>query len=494
VPVVVSIAALGGVSASYMAQAEVQSASGSLRRIQSRALAWSGVQAAMTELAQQRDAILRGERPQLTGEWELYADSAGRRAVVRIIATRMGDLATGEQTRLDVNTAGAEMLAALQIEEPLVQAIIAARDRRPFASIAELLEVEGMTPELLFGDDWDDPLPEMSDTPSLRGAPAFAGEGAGPMVLADRLTVFSFDPNVQAGLGPGGATHRGRLRINLNTPWSDRLAGAIEDRFGRPAMETARGIMASGIKIDSMGAMIRLAAVNNADKRAWPILFDVFTVVDDQYVAGLVNLNDAPAEILACIPGISSDASLKIVEARAQLSPESRQSVLWPLIENILSTEEMASAADHLTTRSSQWRLTVEGGFVRAEDRSSWAQMAGETLEDRVMLEAVIDIASERPRIAYLRDVTLRPIASRLASAIGGMSEEEPTGILDGLTEPVEQEAFGVWTEREPPAITIPEVPGGGPIEPDATEAGSMAGDQRIGRWTPGRVRKEEGR
>jgi DNA uptake protein ComE-like DNA-binding protein len=499
--VVVSLAALTGASATYMAQAEVQSASGSLRRVQSRALAWSGVQAVMAELAEQREAILRGEPAQLTQEWELFADSSGRRAVVRIVPGISGEPLASEQSRLDLNLATAEMLIAAGFDEQIAAAIVAARDRQPLESVAELLGIEGITPEILFGEGWEDPA--SSDESGLRADRAATGElfGAGPAPsLADMLTVFSFDPNVQAGLGPGGDAHRGRLRININTPWSDRLGRAVEERFGKPAADAAGAIMRGGTKIETLGALIQLASLNNADSRILPILLDTFTVVNAEYLRGVVDMNTAPAEVLACIPGISSDAAAQIVEARSQISLDSRQSILWPLTEGILGSSEMGRAADYLTTRSCQWRVVVEGGFIPAGDRSSWEDLGTDALQDRIVLEAVIDIASERPRVAYLRDVTLRAVANRLAADIGQAPEADLPTIVDEPAplefwpEPPRAGGFGDWPGRNMPSARTPEVAAQGPIEPDADEGGTMAGDQRIGRWTPGPARKEEGR
>jgi DNA uptake protein ComE-like DNA-binding protein len=491
--VVVSLAALGGASAMWVASAEVEGASGSLRRLQGRAVAWSGVQATMAELASQRQGILNGEMPRLTEEWEVYTESSGRRAVVRLVADGAGAKIHSEQARLDVNTAGRAMLQAIGLEEELAQAIVSRRQRQPFFSTLELLEVEGITPELLFGDGWEAP-----DEP-------VQGQGEAGLPLISRLTVFSFDPNVQAGVGPGGSSHRGQLRINLNTPWSERLGRAIEERFGRSAGETARGIMGTGVKIDSLAVLVQGAALNNLDRRAWPILVDAFTVSDLPYIPGRIDLNMASPEVLACIPGISEEAAAQIVQRRGGLTAEARSSILWPLQEDILTVQEMARAADHLTTRSMQWRVVIEGGFVAADDRRSWDELVGAVLQDRVVLEAVIDIASERPRVAYLRDITLLPVARALAwdleppdetSLWAGDREQWDPGRLwqevpgDLLSAP----APGSRPDNAAPDARISELPLQGPIQADASDSGSAAGDPRIGRWTPGPARKDEGR
>jgi hypothetical protein len=243
---------------------------------------------------------------------------------------------------------------------------------------------------------------------------------------------------------------------------------------------------------------MQVASLNRADPRALPIIIDAFTVVEGEYIQGLVDLNLASAEVLAAIPGISSEAAAQIVDARVRLSPDARQSALWPLAEKLLEASDMTLAIDYLTTRSCQWRVIVEGGFVRADDRSGWQDLAADALEDRVVLEAVIDIASERPRVAYLREITLKPASVRLAASVGMMPEEDLPAIMESVEAPDPLRdaglTFGNWADIQTPVPTIPEVPGEGPIEPDADDDGSMATDRRIGRWTPGPARKDEGR
>lgn len=498
--VVVTLAALAGSSATYLATAELRSAPTAMQRIQARALAWSGVQAVMAELSQQRQSLIDGQSPNLTEQWELFTDSSGRRAVVRLVPIEDDQVITSEQARIDINTATQAMLEAVGFAADAAAAIIVERDRGAFSSPADLLRVTGVTPATLFGDGWD-----ASDEPLAVRSPGSLGRNAPPQLI-DRLTVFSFDPNIQAGIGPNASQHRGKLRINLNTPWSERLGRAIDDRFGPGTGAAAQAIMARGIRIDSLGVLVRTMSAQNLDRQAWPYVFDAFTVTDDQFVRGCIDLNRAPEAVLACIPGISTEAASRIVQARGQLGDHARRSILWPFTENILSPEDMASAADHLTTRSMQWRVRVEGGFIAAEDRRSWRDLEGEILRDRVVLEAVIDIASERSRVAYLRDVTMLPIARLLAAglaaeeAVGDLLEPERSSLPNLNPEPfwtgpatsAPVPSFGTQSGDRNAGPRIPEPAGRGPIQADA-EVGTSGGggDPRIGRWTPGPTGKD---
>src|SRR5262245_21083310 len=84
VMLVVAIAALAGTTAMYFSQAQMASTRTTLKRTQARAMAWSGVQAAMAEIADQREKLLDGGAPDLTTEWELFSEEGGARGVVRL--------------------------------------------------------------------------------------------------------------------------------------------------------------------------------------------------------------------------------------------------------------------------------------------------------------------------------------------------------------------------------------------------------------------------
>lgn len=491
--VVVTIAALTGTTAMYLGEAGMTAEGVALKRIQSRALAWSGVQAVMAELADQREALLDGRPPVLEEQWELFSDPSGTRGIIRLIS--LGESpATPEGAKLDINTATAEMLAKIPgLSGELSAAIVAERGGRPYSSVDDLLRVKGITPEMLREGSTDqEPAP---GTPDPLDGPAVGG-------LAEYLTVFSFDPNIQCGLGDGGADHRGKLRVNLDTEWSDRLASAIDERFGEGASRGVKGLIDGGTKFKTCGDMIRAAARAGLKAGQCAPVLDVFTVSDDPFLLGKVDLNTARAEVLAAIPGISPEAADQIVQVRQTLSEDQRVSVTWPAAEGILTDEEFIQAVDHLTTRSMQWRVRVEAGTVRASDAEESGGLDEATLSDRIVLEAVIDVASERPRVAYLRDVTLEEMAGALRSSVAlALAELEETQEPAPEPEPEVVEApppsFGDLNLGQPkqpdpivrPATSPVESESQGPPAPAAAGGGSpgQGTDRRLGRWTTGK-------
>ena len=110
---------------------------------------------------------------------------------------------------------------------------------------------------------------------------------------------------------------------------------------------------------------------------------------------------------------------------RDGLAADSLKSPTWLAAEEVLTPVQYARCADTVTTRSMQWRVRIEAGLLRDDAQINWSggdrgnpaeadfesraylyqEDAG--LMDRVVVEAVIDISSARPRVAYLRDLTL---------------------------------------------------------------------------------------
>lgn len=505
--IVVTIGALVGASLLYAAEAGRESAAASLRTEQSRLLAWSGVQAVMAELASQRDLLLRGESPDFTTSW-VFADEQPRSgpATAPRYAFRLraigGSEPASETGRLDLNHATAEMLAKLPgMSEALAQRIVAAR---PFASVHDLLGVEGVTEQLLFGG---------AESALSEDQPADFPDAA-PTHLAALVTVFSFDPNIQAGVGERGPESAGERRLNLNVEWSDELGEAVERRLGEGASAALKQMMTAGTKFERDADIVRQLQMLNVPREMWGEVLDVFTTTDAEYLLGRVDVMTAPAEVLACVPGIDADAAGAIVSRRGRIEGDARATTAWLVAEGVLTPQQFAEAVDHLTARAMQHRILVEAGTIvdraqTAADPDGLPRIGGPAegsgddpgdsfgslpesaqLADRVILEAVIDVSSTRPRVAYLRDVTMLPLAGlvRRRTQPADAPPAPPRNPLEPSPEPAPDAAA---PPRLPPAA-----PGRGPTSPmkNPDEAPddqpapqtppSAPADGRIGRWT----------
>jgi hypothetical protein len=72
--------------------------------------------------------------------------------------------------------------------------------------------------------------------------------------------------------------------------------------------------------------------------------------------------------------------------------------------EGVLTPQQFSQAIDWITTRPMQFRVRIEAGMATRDERGE-IELEG-ALSRPMTLEAVIDLAGPRARVAYLRDVT----------------------------------------------------------------------------------------
>jgi len=405
---------------------------GSRDTADSRALARSALNALAAELDRQRRIILRGDGPVLESQYVLFEDG-DRLGVVRLLPLGLeGEMLVAEAGKLDLNLIDdAATLVATGLALPtLAEAIVRHRTdvlRRPYQSEVELLEVEGMTPELLYGSldrlihDEDDEF-AMSDT-------MFAGN---PVGLADIVTVYAIEPALQ---------ENGKLRINLNIAWSDELRDRVADRFGDEIADGLKQIFYQGVKFDSEARMFALLRFFQVPPEEWHEATDSFTTEDSNYHRGRLDLNTAAYEALRGLPGIEFEQAAALAAAQDSLTSEERKGVAWPAMLDILKVEQMDALGGKITTRCWTWRIRFEAGMVSSDDIDG-------PLEHALVYEAVIDLASPQPRIAYLRDVTMLSDTVQIASTI---DRAQPTEEEDELVDHDESDDDGTTDEDAAP-------------------------------------------
>lgn len=475
--ITVTIGALVAASVVYSAQAQRVAADAAARRVQSRALAWSGVQAAQEELRAQRADLLLGRRPVLSDEWPLFVDGDGRRAVARLVPID-GQAAVSESGKIDINAATAEMLAQVPgLDAEVAARIVAARGAGKFGSVRDLALIEGLRNAFGPRDDAEPPASTDAFVPPADAAP--------PRPLEDLLTVFAFDPNVQAGMGRGAESHSGARRISLRGQWSDALGEAIRERYDEATANIVKAVMEQGSRFERDSDLVRVLRRYNSPPADWPEVVDVFCADPAPFRVGRVDVLAAPAAVLACVPGFDAAAAEQAVALRDRLAPEQRLSVCWLVTENILTPDRFEQAFEHVCARSMQWRIVVEAGFVPADADEGDDRPP---LQDRVVLEAVVDVASERPRVAYLRDVSAAESARRIgALGVAGPrpSPDQPPANPEPAPPPASADPGSAVSSS--PRRTTRGTESPRPAAPaDAGDAPASDSDPRVGRWTAG--------
>jgi len=425
----------------FVVHAELAGCAGAAERAQTRALARSGIAVVVMQLNEQREEILAGRTPQIDQQFVIY-ETGTRTGIVRLLGVGPGgEQLVPEAGKLDLQAADADALAATGlIDEMLAQEIMDYRSQslgRPYQSVAELLRVPGMSSEMLYG-----PIEEFADPPDNPSP-----DDTAPRGLGDVVTVYGVEPALQRD---------GRLRINLNVPWSDELAARVTDQFGSDFAEALHGIM-ENTTFDSDSKIFQTLNFFDMPPEEWPDFVDTFMTDESELHYGRLDINTASHEALLSLPGLESEQAADIVQMRENLPDDQRATIAWPAIQGIVEADAYEQLGGLITTRSWTYRLRLAAGELDADNPD--APLAG-----AIVYELVVDLSSPRPRLAYLREITWLRTTALIAAN---------TGVTD--------------TPDTPDTTMQPQDTDAVPTDEANDAAGPDTGSRtRIGRWIAG--------
>ena len=391
-------------------------------RIQARYLAVAGIEKAKALLyqdARQRSRSGRNHTGELSDSPEQFRDARLGRGRFRVLHRGRPDEGGGilygvsdEESRLNINNAAAEELGKLEPMTPLamtpdvIAAIIDWRDEDntitpggaeaeyylaaqppylprngPLPTVRELLMVRGITPELLFGKDrqqngivsQDDDQPEenISDITDLGWAALFTVDSTVNNLNAAGLERVNIQSADQAALtGVKGITediakaivsYRARNRFssiadlldvvaasNQNQPESSPTGGP-RSQPNSPAPQNPTGNAPGG---NSSGPKV-------IDENLLMDIADDVTVESGSEVSGLVNINSASLDVLACLPGLTRELAQAIIAFRQ--SNGFLPNTAWLLKVPGLTREILKQVAPRVSARSETYRILSEG-------------------------------------------------------------------------------------------------------------------------------------
>lgn len=445
--VLIAISTLAGTSMLVTADTHAGSVDARLRRAQSRDVAVSALRALLVELADQREELLGGGDADLTSFAELYTESDGSRAIFRLVPLG-GQVAHPEAAGIDLARADAETLERLDAITPAEASRIASAATSGYGA--------------------------MSVQAALAAAD-LAGDAQGDE-LALLFTAHAADADLQVGWDD--PDHTGTRRVTLTAPLAENAEQAIDDRFGEGTGRFVRELLEQGSDLSSAESLFaEMRRLGTDDPAEWGRILDFVSRGTGDFTRGLVDINRAPASVLATIPGIDTASAEGMVAARASLDEAQRRDIAWPVTTGELTAEEFVEAVGHLTVRTLQWRVRVEAGFLPPADDGELEGAAVErdralgldvdtgdgdrdALEHAVVLEAVLDVAGATPRIADLRDVTIEAALRRLDADASDTTARRRAPVR--TTTPREDESTedeAVAAEDEPSGIFGSELP-----------------------------------
>lgn len=191
----------------------------------------------------------------------------------------------------------------------------------PFSTVGELMLVSGVTSELL-------------NTPLTTGGPP----------LQEMLTVSSQDSNTTADGQP-------RLLLTNATQQTLTTQGLFTAQEATAVLEARRA--------RAFTSPADLLRVQSLTRTRVAELYDRFTCSRETVRPGLININTAPAIVLAALPGMDISQADAIVQYRQEQGAFADVGQL--LLLETVTNETFAQIADLLTTRSQTFQIVSTG-------------------------------------------------------------------------------------------------------------------------------------
>ncbi|CAE7447322.1 unnamed protein product, partial [Symbiodinium sp. CCMP2456] len=371
----------------------------------------------------------------------------------------------------DVRSLGAERDYYSTLEPPILPM------NGPISTLEQLLQVKGVTPELLWGLDQDRnyevspaeaagvALPVDNSTGELSGGWASmltlysaeanvqpdgtpkinvngddlqqlhtqiesvlgidaanfvvayrqGGPEEDPDALEDEATEPEQPEEVEA-LGEGGGEGGG------STQMQEKAAGAITIDFNAPAAEAITD------PLDLVGVRVRVVEAGQLEPAIvtspWQEgdttinqMVSTLTTTDATSIPGRVNINQAPRAVLIGLPGMPPNVADAIVANRdptAGSTRPDRLNAVWLLTEGYLQLEEMKALAPYVTGQGAVYRTQVVGGYE-----------AGGPIR---RMEVVLDATTLPPRVVLRRD--LSPLGAGFDPALSQLSPRSSPALL----------------------------------------------------------------
>jgi len=417
---------LAAVALLYRAQAEVTAAAAASRGQQAYATAMTGLGRTMAVLtAAGGDQTIWADNPELFRAQRVCSDGANDwfftiYAYNPLDPEVLRNGVTDESSKINLNIAGKETLLGLPGMTPeLVDALMDYRDadantrpegaeqdyydqlpypylikNGPLGTVEELLLVKGFTAPLVYGEDYNlNGLLEPNEDDGEGAFPPDNADGFLDRGLLGVATVWSYGRNVSIDNMPrinvNSAEDLGSAGLSAQTREFIQLYRQEGKSFKHPAdllnlryqLQKAHDKLKAGTWIESGVGAGEL-----------PEVVDRLTAQPGKIVFGKVNINTAPAEVLAALPGFDLDLAEQIVSARELLDAPAKETIAWPYTQNVVSADTFKAIAPALTARPWQFHVRcVAYGWPCGQYR---------------VVEAVIDMAPDLPRILYQRDIT----------------------------------------------------------------------------------------
>ena len=257
-----------------------------------------------------------------------------------------------EGAKININTADRNMIEGLltlmgyqaieATEPPLVEAI---EQGRPYRTVRDLARVQGMTPELLYGQQVAGDPNAVGDAGSDIGMDAIGAQQSVPGLIS-LVTVYSIDKNADAN---------GNQRVNINNADGQQVT-QIQGNNNQPVFSQGeKDALVQQREFDSIGDLIDATAVT---EQVFNNIRERISVESNDEEEDIVNINTADAGELQTLDGIDEGIAGRIIDHRN--SQGNFQNVDQLKEVKLITEQEFGSIVDQITTTDD----AIVSGFI----------------------------------------------------------------------------------------------------------------------------------
>jgi type II secretory pathway component PulK len=262
----------------------------------------------------------------------------------------------------------------------------------PFETVEELRLVYGASLDILVGEDSNrNGVLDANEQKNVVGGQMEPG-------VLEYFTVYNLHPNTRSD---GTAFTNVNSQAGLRTLLQTRLGSSRAGEIIRRAFPGSSG---GGPSTMSYASLLQFYLGSGMTADEFAKVADDLTVTN-RPVVGRVNINTAPAEVLACLPGMDANSAQQVVTYRES---------------NSANLTSIAWIADALGTGSRVLRTLAQGDYITTKSYQFTADIAavGPFGRGYRRVKFVFDVSGGTPRIIYRQDL------SRLGWALGWKTRE----------------------------------------------------------------------
>lgn len=243
----------------------------------------------------------------------------------------------------DITDGGAESLDYEMLDEPYEC------KNADFESLEELRLVMDVDMEIIWGEDVNcNGLLDANENDGDENWPNDNGDGILDCGLAEYLTCWSREPNTTDNEDETFVSFGGG-------DIEDSLTELLEDALGS---SSASSVIAAVGDVSEILSPLEFYYKSGLSDSQYQEIENSLGAGEDDYRIGPVNVNTAPLEVLACLPGMNNTLAQSLVTARSGLSEDERESAAW--VTTVITDEStITEIGPWLTNRSYQYSADI---------------------------------------------------------------------------------------------------------------------------------------